>query len=101
MVEDIRSCGSDKELVIYMNGGSKTFDKVSPLKLFHLDIYFNTESMANILSLKDVVSIPGVRISMDSTVERAITVEHEVRTLKFKECCDRLYSYDIEGKSKE
>ena len=50
--------------------------------------------MANILLLKDVASIPGITITMDSLVERAILVKDGNITLKFKECRDGLYFYD-------
>ena len=51
--------------------------------------------MKNILSLKDVTSIPGVQITMDSYKERAIVVEHGDKTIKFKALCDGIYYHDV------
>ena len=50
--------------------------------------------MANILAMKDVTALPGVRVTMDSTKERAVVVEFEERVLKFEECADGLYYLD-------
>ncbi len=50
--------------------------------------------MANILSMKDVVSIPGVKVTYDSTKERALIVHFNNCIYKFKECAEGLYYYD-------
>ena len=50
--------------------------------------------MANIVALKDMADVPGIRIKMYSSKELAITVEYQVKTYKFKEFQDGLYYYD-------
>ena len=50
--------------------------------------------MANIVALKDMGDVLGVRITMDSSKERVITVEYQGKLYKFKECQDGLYYYD-------
>ena len=74
LIGPIRDCTKDEFLTVYTNGGQKSFRQVATLKLHPLDIYYNKNSMVNILSLKDVASIPGIIIIMNSTVERAILV---------------------------
>ena len=74
MVGDVRDCSTAERLTVHTNGGTKIFGKIAPLKLFPLDVHFNRESMATILSLKSVADIPDVRIFMDTLKERAISV---------------------------
>jgi len=51
--------------------------------------------MANILSLKDLASVDGVHITMDTKKERAILVEFQNTFFKFHECDDSLYYLDL------
>ena len=57
--------------MVYTNGGSKTFTQISPFKFLPIKVHFNTDSMANILVIKDFSSILGVHTIMDSRKERA------------------------------
>ena len=43
-----------------------------------MTVHFNQNSMATILSFKEVVDIPGVRIATDTNQERAMTVTLEM-----------------------
>ena len=83
---------------MYTNGGSKTFTQMAPFKFLPMEVHFNPYSMANILSIKDVASIPGSHISMYSRNERAIIVEDKNRVIKYQECCDGLYYYNTVNK---
>jgi hypothetical protein len=94
LVSAIRPCKDSECLTVYTNGGSKSFDQIGMLKALPLPVHFNADSMANILAIKDVASIPGVRLTMDSSKERAIIVEYGDELLKFDECQDGLYFYD-------
>ena len=51
-----------------------------------------------ILSMKDIANIPGVRIRMDTMLDRAIFVEYDGKTYKFTECDEGLYYYDVTDK---
>ena len=77
MIENVRDCTSDKNLMVNKNGGSKNFTHIAPLKFLPVEVHFNPESMANIIEIKDVASIPGVQISMDSRKDRAIIVGYQ------------------------
>ena len=60
---------------------------------FHL----KKNSMAKILSFKEVADIPGVSITTDTEKEISMTVSlGNRRTLKFKECESGLYFHDTE-----
>ena len=50
--------------------------------------------MTNILSMKDIVSLPGVQVTFDSLKERAMLVHYKDEVYKFKECAEGLYYYD-------
>ena len=94
LVMNIKACSSDDVLTVHTNGGPKSFLETAELKLLPIRVHFNEESMANILSLKDVASLPGVRIRMDTIQERAIFVELGDEVWKFAECRDGLYYFD-------
>ena len=95
LVRDIRKCKEGEMLTIVTNGGKQIYDEVAMMKDFPLQVHFNRESLANIISFRDVANIPGVVIKMDSSKERAITVEMgSYKKFKFLECPDGLYHYD-------
>ena len=50
--------------------------------------------MSKIVALKDTADLPGVRITMDISKERVITVDHQGKNYWSKECQDGLYYYD-------
>jgi hypothetical protein len=84
-------------LTIYTNGGSEHFDSKGKLTMLPIDVHFNSKSMANIFSMKDVVSLPNVKVTMDSDKERALIVEFQGQVFKFEECANGLYYYDTVG----
>ena len=95
LVNDLVVCSEDEELMIQTNGGGQSFDLKSTMKLFPIDVHFNSESMANILSLKDVAEMEGARITMDTLEERAITVHFQGNAYRFMEHKEGLYYLDI------
>ena len=95
LVRDIRKCNEGEELTVITNGGSQTFTHLAVLKDFPLQVHFKYDSLANIISLRDVANIPGVAITMDSSKERAIIVKMGTdKVFKFLECPDGLYHLD-------
>ena len=84
--------------MVETNGGSKNFTQMAPFKFLPMEVHFNIESMANILLIKDVASIPGVHISVYSRKERAIIVEYNNQIIKFQEFRDEFYHYDAANK---
>ena len=82
-------------LTILTNGGKQVYDQMAVMKEYPLQVYFKENSLANIVSLQDVASMPGVAITMDSSKERTITVKMGLhKEYKFLECPDGLYHYD-------
>ena len=56
----------------------------------------NNNYTATILSLKYVNNIPGVRMNMDKSTEKAMNIIMSDRTvLKFNLCVSGLYYYDM------
>ena len=54
LVKDIVSCKQRERLTVSTNGGLISFDKNSTLKLLPMKVHFNKNSMAAILSFKEV-----------------------------------------------
>ena len=95
-------------LHITTNGGSQAFYETATLKILPLTVHFNHNSLANILSLSDVANLPGARLTMDLSVDRAIILHFKGKKFHFRECSDGLYYLDIchghkmvEGESQE
>ena len=100
MVQHIRECAPGQGITVLTNGGSQSFNKTADLNCLPIEVHYNAESMANILSLSDVANLEGARITMDTDVERAIVLHYKGDTLKFKECIDGLYYLDIRSMHK-
>jgi hypothetical protein len=98
LVRNIQDCSPSETLHIVTNGGAQIFNKQGDLNILPLKVHVNESSLANILSLKDVASIPGIKITMDTSKERAIYVHldgKDAEEIKFSECNDGLYYYDV------
>jgi len=54
--------------------GKKSFLFSAFLKLLPIRVHFNEESMAKILVFKDVADLPGVKIIIETSKERAICI---------------------------
>ena len=63
-------------------------------ELFPIEANFNLHSMAKIVAPKGMANVPGSRITMESSKERSITMEYQVKVYKLKEFQDGLYYYD-------
>jgi hypothetical protein len=94
LVVDLQPCNSEDSLTLYTNGGTQNFNSKGMMTLFPLAVHFNSASMANILSMKDVVSMDGVKVTMDSSKEKALLVEFDKCVYKFQECANGLYFFD-------
>jgi hypothetical protein len=88
---------SNSTLRVHTNGGVQTSSLQGTVKNFG-DIWLNTDSLANILSMAAVRKV--CRITMDTSVEAAMIVHRKDGSImKFKEYKSGLYYYDA-GKHK-
>ena len=100
-VSNVRNCSSDEVLRIHTNGGQQVFSKIGRLKFLPLTVHVNESSMANILSLKDVTNIDGVRVTMDTDISRSILVQlSSGLTYKFMQSDDGLFYFDTSSPDK-
>ena len=69
------------------NRVSLIFDWKGRLKSPTLNAHMNDNSLVKIIPLKYVKNIPGVRVNMDTLIEKAMNVIMRDETVfKFKEC---------------
>ena len=99
LVSNIRPCDPDDGIHIATNGGGMEYDSIADLDLFPVPVHYNPDSIATILALKDVASIPGCYLTMDTRVARQIVVcfEEKGDVYTFNECADGLYYYDTDA----
>ena len=57
LVRNIQVCKTAEKLTIFTNGGPQQYEQVADMSIPPMKVHFNALSMANILSLSDVVSI--------------------------------------------
>jgi len=65
--------------------------------LLSLPVYYNKNTIANVLSFQQIASMKGVRITVDTAIEKAISVTVGDVTYKFRECDSGLYYIDMEN----
>ena len=93
-----RNCNTGEIIHIATNGGDITYTSTDKLKLRPLDVRYNTQLIANVLSMKDTAYILSARLIMDTSEEKAIIVSlADGISLKFKECSDSLYYFNTKG----
>ena len=66
---NLRSYTEEEKLKIYANGGDLTYDETGIFKYLPLDVNFNPQSLANVLSLKHVNYMPGYHLEMNTKTE--------------------------------
>ena len=83
---------SDRPLRVHTNGGTQMSSDIGTVKNFG-DVWFNSESLANILSMAKVRK--KCRITMDTSVEASMNVHRRDGTImKFREYRSGLYYFD-------
>jgi Reverse transcriptase (RNA-dependent DNA polymerase) len=91
-LKNIRHCGNEQGLRIYSNGGHQDTHMVGDLPGFG-QVWYNENSLANILSLAEVRKV--CRVTMDTSKAAEIIVyKHNGDTVTFSESGKGLYYYD-------
>jgi hypothetical protein len=91
MVTNIRP--SPQSVFARTNGGHQTSTHIADFRNLGV-VWYNSESIANILSLSEVRRV--CRVTMDTSVEAAILIHgKDGSTMKFVEHEDGLYFYEI------
>jgi len=92
----LKKCKVYEQLTVRTNGGHKCVDQVGIFKMLPIKMNYNQDSLVNIITMKDMASIPSVRITMDISIELEIIVEIKGAIFKCKECNDGLYYYNTD-----
>lgn len=74
LITNIRDYKEKESLTTYTNRGVQSYNQLINLILFPLELHLKEDLMANILSLKSVVDIKGLRNTMDTSICISITV---------------------------
>ncbi len=91
LLENIKKI--DETLRVYTNGGFKDYNEKGMMKLLPFEVYYNKNSLANILSLADVCD--HFRVTMDSARDHSLFVHVSDHTvLRFCRCGSGLYYLD-------
>ena len=95
LVTHIRACTPNEVLLAYTNGGSQKFEQIADLRILPIAVHFKKNSMATILSAKTVSEIKGARLTMDTQVNKNITLALEDgRSIIFSPYKNGLYYFD-------
>ena len=63
MIENVRTCTEDEKLIIITNVESKYYESMVSLNILPMEVHSNTDLMANILSVKILAYLSGVKIT--------------------------------------
>ena len=91
LVTDIKKCTKNEEMKIHTNGGSLSYNTIGKFKYLPIKCYFNSDSIANVLSLESVTDIQGYEVSMDTNDSSEIHVEYGDTNLVFRQSKTSLY----------
>ena len=88
-------CSPQETLQIVTNGGGMKFTEMGQLKLLPLNIHYNADSIATILSFHVLAKLPGIHLQYDNLVDDKIymTLPNKQR-LVFAPCDRGLYFLD-------
>ena len=85
---------SEKHLRVYSNGGPTDYTTRGTLEILHMGIYVNNNSMANILSIKEVANY--FRMTIDTKEYHAMLARYSKdKAYHFKKCGKGLYYPDV------
>ena len=73
-VEDVKNCDKNEELTVLTIGGSLLFDLKGRLTILSLNVNPKDNYLATTISLKDANKIPGMRVTMDASIDKAMNM---------------------------
>ena len=91
MVKDVMKCKKGDELLLNTNGGQRLFDEKGVGVVIPVPMYYNENSIGTIYSVKDVLNIPGARITYDLVLEKIMNVLMNQKGLRFEKLSNGLY----------
>lgn len=83
-------CKSGDELLLNANGGTRLFDQKGLGTIIPVPMYYNKDSIGTIYAVKDVLNIPGARITFDSNAGRVMKVNVNKKVFKFEQFANGL-----------
>ena len=83
LLKDLDRCPQGDELILHTNGGTMTYQYTADVKCLPLRAFHNPHSLANILSLKHVMNIPGYKVNMEMHPKPAFLVTLNGTTIQF------------------
>ena len=95
-ISNISACDPWDSLQVVTNGGGVVFKKWGVCKYFPLKMYYNNNSMATILSFKEVADIDGVNIRYNFQ-SRCFIVTHKSSDFIFWEWSNGIYAMDTKN----
>ena len=83
------SCTNNLDLItnvlLNTNGGQRLFDQKGVGVVIPVPMYYNKESICTIYAVKDILNIPGARITYDSELGKVMNVYVNDKIFKFEE----------------
>ena len=89
-------CESGDELLLNTNGGTRLFNQKGFGAIIPVPMHCNKDSIGTIYAVKDVLNIPGARITFDSNAGRVMKVNVNEKVFKFEQFANGLYGM-VEG----
>ena len=68
LLKDVRECDENEMLEVITNGGHMTYKMLGTMKLFPVVSYYNKNSLADIVLMKKLSEVEGMKITMDTKI---------------------------------
>ena len=81
----MRDATKEESVLVHSDAGVQLYNKIGDLRDFPLKALFNSNGIANVLSLAEVSSLPNTTITMNMSIDPSITVNfNDEATWKFQ-----------------
>ena len=74
LLSNIRNCNSNEELHLLTNGGYSDYNQIGHCDLFDVDVHYNPNSIANVLSFDKISDMNDVHVTVDTSVDKSLVV---------------------------
>ena len=82
-IKNMRMCRKNEELIMFTNGGDIIFKKRGVFALFPVPMYYNSDTIATVVAVADILKLEGATIWFDSTKGNTIYVKIGKKTFEF------------------
>ena len=94
LLKHIVGCTDEECLHLTANDSSTVYSLISSMKIFPLRVHFNKNSLANVISLFDLIKVEGIHITMDNKNNYGFHITFQGKLYYFSPFENRIYFFN-------